>query len=168
MKNIYYQGDLGCRSANCGGTPTVPIKLIRKGTNAVAITCCSRCHRKYKYILPMVDQERWLPAIRDHIFQCINCGASNPTNLHFIGGGTTFGQSLHKTPVVKFLFICDRCSKKTPKVIDQWLWSLINPQAEPTPEFPAPQPTAFPKFCGVCGASLMPGAPFCGNCGNRI
>lgn len=58
-----------------------------------------------------------------------------------------------------------------PPAVDEELTRSHEPVLEdtiPNPPSPPEPPVAAPRFCTGCGTPLVPGAVFCGNCGNRV
>lgn len=171
MIKMNYSPDLNCGNLRCEGTTTIPIKLVVQGRDVLAVTRCPLCHKKFKFFLSLDELDRWLPLIRPHIFHCENCNTPNPDNWRILGRGTSFVRSIQKTRVIKLSLTCKRCRLKSSRVIDEWLWSYVNPEVEV--HFKTPHSFETPPlrnefiYCGNCGAALTPGALFCTKCGAK-
>ena len=164
-----YEAQLRCKRVQCEGVLTIPLKIVVKRDLAVILTRCYKCRNKYKVIFPTLDKDQWVPLIRDLFNRCENCGMVIPHNWNIYSAGVTIGfssQLLHRN--LGLANPCPNCRSNGPKAIDDFIWSLIKPQDEPFGKFPVPPPPTNKLFCTSCGASLLPGAQFCGSCGAKV
>ena len=63
-----YATQFTCKNKKCGTAITIPMKLVVKDNNLVAVTRCSKCHDLYKFTLPMSEKESMAPPAWQRLF----------------------------------------------------------------------------------------------------
>ncbi len=176
-----YEKKLSCITKRCQNQLTVPIKVVVKGKVVVDVARCPKCHRSYKYLLPLDQKDQWMPWVTPGFFLCDVCGMSNADNWKY--SGAAGAPSVNR---IRIVMHCKNCRAARAKVASAQLWTDITKALEKTPEAPPVAKLICPhcaaeiplnsKVCPKCsativckcGAPFIPDAQFCNQCGHPV
>ncbi|MHA1276202.1 MAG: zinc ribbon domain-containing protein [Candidatus Helarchaeota archaeon] len=183
-----YLTKFNCIRTKCNDQLIIPIKIVVKGDKGILIARCPKCHRSYKYILPMAEKDEWIHILAPGFFMCDVCGASNDRNWSYQGQQWhPYWYWAHQTDRIRIVITCQNCGKRRAKVSSAQVWAdLQKPLKAPTEmppvstlicphcEVEIPEGSKFCPNCKVeiicdkCGAPILPGANFCRSCGDPV
>jgi len=189
-----YMDQLTCKRKKCAGELIVPLKIVQKGSGAVIVGRCPRCHESYKVLLNLNDKDKWSPTVAEAFFRCDVCGTDNSDNWEYAGsgfGGSAWGYHPYwywqnRQERLKIAIKCKNCGKKRAKSVTSDLWADISKAIEAPPEKPVaalkcphcgaditPDTKACPSCkkeikCSACGSPIAPNARFCSSCGDKV
>jgi len=158
-----------CPRPKCGGQLTVPIKLVRKGTDIVDVAACPNCHKKYKIYFNANQKDEVAQLFKDSIYYCDVCGTDNHGN--FVEGETW------EMDRRKIVVRCKNCGKKRAKVVTETILKKIESlkeaqeqesRVENEPADSVEQIKQELRQCPSCGAMCDPEHLFCSSCGTPL